>query len=120
LIFFFYSSLMEPQIKYVSYCSYTVNALGLKNLVDTLILISVQYQIVIKIDNFRRSKVAAFADQHQVDDETQTDNQQHNGFNFCNSRKQLIFRMFCLCTVDTLTHSYNTPVIIPQCLLGKD
>jgi hypothetical protein len=55
-------SLMEPQMKYALYCSYKCPLFN-EN-VNTLIPLLVQYLSDIKIVNFRRSKVAAAADQH--------------------------------------------------------
>jgi hypothetical protein len=89
--------------------------LFLRNLFNTLIPNIIQYLRDIKIVNFRRSKVAAVADQHQLGDKTQQESQQHVGFNFCNSWKHRYINCFSLRTVNTETHSYNKSVVLTQC-----
>jgi hypothetical protein len=69
------------------------------------------YQSVIKIVHFRSSNVAGVAYQRKLCDKTQKYNQQHVGFNSCNSWKQMMYNLslplLSLRTVNTVTHSYT-------------
>ena len=64
------------------------------------------------------SNDAVAGSRRQLGDQTQKDNQQHFGFNFCNSWKEVMCKLSLpflpLCTVNTVKHSYGTSTFIPQ------
>ena len=112
------SSLMKPQM------NYKTQAAVQKLLVSGIVSIH-QYLPYYNLSfHVLSSKDAVAGNRRQLGGQTQRDCLQQFGLNSINSSIEVICKLslpfLSLCTVNTVTHSYDTSNFIPQLFLAKD